>query len=137
MLSTEELREYIEREIQSKIGPISCDYVFFKEGTDNSIEGTYIFSRDNAYHIIFTEKGKIRSDIVTQDEREVLWNAIEIFSNNIIMNFAMKNREANRDFRRALFEKEKQIFALFGEDFLQRKKAEIEEILERNPFIDM
>lgn len=121
MLSTVELKKYIYNEIQSKMGAISCGYIFFEEGSDSSIEGTYIFSKEGDYHIMYTEKGKIRSDIITKDKREVLWYAIAIFSNGIIMDFAMKNREKNRDFRRAFFEKEKQIFALFGEDFLQRK----------------
>lgn len=136
MLSTEDLKKYVYKEIESRIGVTSCDDVFFCEGTDDSIEGTYIFSKDNEYHIMFIEKGKIRNDIITKEEREVLWNAVNIFSINIVMAFAMKNRKKNRDFRRALFEKEKQIFALFGDDFLQRKTIEIEEILIRNPFND-
>jgi hypothetical protein len=137
MLSTEELKEYIYKEIQGKLGKITCNSLFFKEGTDDSVEGTYIFNKNNIYHILFTEKGKIRNDIVTNDEREVLWNALEIFSTNIIMEFAMKNRENGKDFRRALFAKEKEIFALYGEDFSKRKNKEIEEILERNPYNDI
>lgn len=137
MLSTEELKEYVYKEIQGKLGNITCNNLYFKEGTDNSIEGTYIFNKKNNYHILFTEKGKIRNDIVTSDEREVLWNALEIFSTNIIMDFAMKNREKGKDFRRALFVKEKEIYALYGEDFLKQKNKEIEEILERNPYNDI
>lgn len=137
MLSTKELEEYVYDEMKSKLGNIPCDTIFFREGTDNSIEGTYIFTKNNVYHILFTEKGKIRSDIKTTDEREVLWNALEIFSTDIAMEYAIQNREKNRDFRRAFFRKEKEIFALYGEDFLQRKKQEIEEILERNPFYDI
>ncbi|MCI5822318.1 MAG: Imm63 family immunity protein, partial [Lachnospiraceae bacterium] len=109
----------------------------FAEGTDNSVEGTYIFNKNNEYHILFTEKGKIRSDIVTDEKREVLWNAVEIISTNIIMNFAISNREKGKDFRRALFAKEKEIFSLFGQDFQKRKDEEIEEILKKNPYNDI
>lgn len=137
MLSTEELKKYVCNEIQTRLGEVSCSNLFFAEGTDNSIEGTYIFNRDNKYHVLFSEKGKIRSDIVTDEKREVLWNALGVFSTNIIMNFAIRNREKGKDFRRALFAKEKEIFSLFGKDFEERKIEEIEEILKNNPYNDI
>lgn len=137
MLSTEELKNYVYSEIWTKLGDVSCGNLFFCEGTDNSVEGTYIFAKNNEYHILFTEKGKVRSDIVTNEKREVLWNVIEIFSTNIIMNFAICNREKGKDFRRAFFAKEKEIFSLFGKDFEKRKDEEIQEILTRNPYNDI
>lgn len=136
MLSTEELENYIYNEIRTRLGEVSCGNLFFTEGTDNSVEGTYIFNKNDEYHILFTEKGKIRSDIVTDEKREVLWNVVEVFSINIIMNFAICNREKGKEFRRALFAKEKEIFSMFGKDFEKRKNEEIEEILKSNPYID-
>ncbi len=136
MLSTEELKKYVQSEIQTRLGNVSYNSLFFTEGTDNSVEGTYIFSKNNEYHILFTEKGKIRNDIITNEEREVLWKALEIISTPIIMDFAIRNREKGRDFRRTLFAKEKEIFSMFGKDFEKRKNAEIEDILNRNPYND-
>jgi len=134
MLSTEELKDYIYSEIQTRLGYVSCNNLFFSEGSDNSAEGTYIFCKNDEYHILFTEKGKIRSDIVTNVEREVLWNALEIFSTEMIMDFAVHNRENGKDFRHGLFAKEREIFSKFGKDFEKRKNKEIEEILKRNPY---
>ncbi len=136
MLSTEELKKYVQSEIQTRLGNVSYNSLFFTEGTDNSVEGTYIFSKNNEYHILFTEKGKIRNDIITNEEREVLWKALEIISTPIIMDFAIRNREKGRDFRRTLFAKEKEIFSMFGKDFEKRKNAEIEDILNKNPYND-
>lgn len=65
MLSTEELKQYVYNEMNDRLGKVSCKTLFFAEGTSNSIEGTYIFNKNNEYHILFAEKGKIRSDIVT------------------------------------------------------------------------
>ena len=137
MLSTEELKNYVYSEIRTRLGEVAGDNMFFVEGTDSSAEGTYIFNKNNEYHIIFAEKGKIRSDIVTNEKREVLWNALQILSTNIIMNYAICNRERGKDFRRALFAKEKEIFSLFGKDFEKRKAEEIEEILKNNPYNDI
>lgn len=137
MLATNELQKYIMSEINDKLDEISYSNVFFEKGDDNSAEGTYIFSTNSNYHILYAEKGKIRSDIVVNDEREVLWYALNILSTNITMKYAMNNQEKGKDFRRPLFEKEKKIFALFGEDFLKRKDEEINEILEKNPYNDI
>lgn len=38
------------------------------------------------------------------------------------MEFAISNREKNKDFRRKLFEKEVEIYSLFGETFEKVKK---------------
>ena len=137
MLTTEELRNYVYSEIRMRLGEVTCGSLFFCEGTDNSAEGTYIFNKNGEYHIIFTEKGQIRSDIVTDEKREVLWNAVQVLSANIIINFAICNREKGKDFRRALFSREKEIFSLFGNDFEKRKNEEIEETLKRNPYNDI
>lgn len=136
MLSTEELEKYIYNEVCTRLGNVICGNLFFAEGTDNSIEGSYIFSKNEEYHILYTEKGKIRSDIVTNEERDVLWNVLQIITPNIAMEYALRNRENGRDFRRAFFTKEKEIFSMFGKDFEKRKDAEIEEILSRNPYND-
>lgn len=137
MLSTEKLKQYIYNEVQTRLGNVVCSNLFFAEGTNDSIEGTYIFNKDNEYHILFTEKGKIRSDIVTNEEREVLWNALGILSANIIIDFAMQNRKTRKDFRRNLFAKEIEIYSLFGKDFEKRKSEEIADILKRNPYTDI
>ena len=49
MLSTEELKKYICNEIQGVLGEVSCSNLFFDEGTNDSIEGTYIFNKNNEY----------------------------------------------------------------------------------------
>lgn len=137
MLTTEGLRNYVLNQIQDKLGEIPVDNVYFAEGHDNSVEGTYIFAKNDKYHVLFTEKGKIRSDVATSDEREVLWHAVGEFSFNIILDFAKRNQESGKDFRRALFAKETEIFALFGKDFEARKIAEIDEILKSHPYHDI
>ena len=58
MLSTEELNNYIYNEIRMKLGDVYCDNLFFSEGADNSVEGTYIFNKNNEYHILYTELAK-------------------------------------------------------------------------------
>ena len=137
MLSTKNLEKYVKNEINSRLADVTYGNVFFKKGTASSVEGTYIFTKNKEYHILYTEKGEVRSDIVTCDEREVLWHALIIISIRITSQYAKHNREPRKDFRRALFKKEIEIFALFGEDFKKRKTEEIEEILKYYPYVDI
>lgn len=53
------------------------------------------------------------------------------------MNFAIRNSKEGKDFRRAFFAKEREIFSLFGKDFEERKNKEIDEILKNNPYNDI
>ena len=137
MYTTIELKRYIINQIENKIGSVDCRKIIVAEGNENSAEGTYIFSRDNVYHILFTEKGKVREDKITTDEKEVIRSVLDIVSFDIAMEFAISNREKNKDFRRKLFEKEVEIYSLFGETFEKSKKREIEEILKENPYKDI
>lgn len=137
MYTTIELKRYIINQIENKIGSVDWRKINFAEGNENSAEGTYIFSRDNVYHILFTEKGKLREDKITTDEKEVIRSVLDIVSFDIAMEFAISNREKNKDFRRKLFEKEVEIYSLFGETFEKSKKREIEEILKENPYKDI
>ena len=130
MYTTIELKRYIINQIENKIGSVDWRKI-------NFAEGTYIFSRDNVYHILFTEKGKVREDKITTDEKEVIRSVLDIVSFDIAMEFAISNREKNKDFRRKLFEKEVEIYSLFGETFEKSKKREIEEILKENPYNDI
>lgn len=134
MLSTIELEKYIKREITNKLNDVNWEKINFREGNENSTEGTYIFSGDDGYHILFTEKGKVREDKIMIEKKEVLWCVVNIFSFDIAMEYAMSNREKERDFRYGLFSKEIEICLLFGEEFEKRKKFEIEEILNKNPY---
>jgi len=136
LLSTYELQEYICNEIEARLGKGSCDVLHFEEGKDNSVEGTYIFCKNDRYHLIFAEKGKIRKDIVTDEKREILWYAVTAALFSTIVNYARSNCENGKDFRRPFFAKEKEIFTLFGEDFQKRKDAEIEETLKKYPHND-
>ena len=137
MYTTIELKRYIINQIENKIGSVDWRKINFAEGNENSAEGTYIFSRDNVYHILFTEKGKVREDKITTDEKEVIRSVLDIVSFDIAMEFAISNREKNKVFRRKLFEKEVEIYSLFGETFEKSKKREIEEILKENPYKDI
>ena len=137
MLSTTELEKYIKKEILDRLGEVNWRDINFKEGNENGLEGTYIFNQNNEYHILYTEKGKVKEDSVTFEKEEVLWRIVEIISFDTAMKYAIENKEEGKDFRRALFKKEIEIYSLFGEKFEKKKRIEIEEILKKSPYNDI
>ncbi len=137
MYTTTELEKYVKNQIEEKLDNVDWKNIKFEEGSNNSVEGTYIFTKEKKYHILFAEKGRIREDKITTDEKVVITSVLGIISFDIAMNFAINNREKNKDFRRKLFEKEVEIYALFGEEFRNAKKREIDLILKENPFNDI
>lgn len=137
MLSTNELEKIIKERINEILPNSNINSIMFCEGYDNSKEGTYVFSDKNAYHIVYTEKGKIRKHIKSNSVDDVLWNVLDNIIFDISVNYAIKNSINGKDFRRPLFEKEIELYSKFGKNFEKRKIDEINKILQVNPYCDV
>ncbi len=136
MLDTRELEKEIKSQITKTIPNINFNGINFSIGTDNSPEGTYIYAQEDKYHLVFTEKGKVRVHRELDTKDEVLWSVLDIVVFDVAMDYAMKNRVQGEDFRRQLFAKEIELYARFGKVFENRKIDEINKILEENPYCD-
>ena len=135
MLSTKKLQKYILKEL--KKGPaMSTSILHFCEGQPGSEEGVYVFSKDGRYMLQANEKGTLTDMCETTDKREILWGVVNNVSIDTMLQYARSHTPTDVDFRRAMFEKELEIFSAFGADFKQRKEREIAEILERFPYND-
>lgn len=134
MLSTAELEEYIKNEVTSRLGgdDLPLKSIYFEEGNECSSEGVYLFTKDNKYHYLETEKGKIMCDDTTVEVEEILYRIVGV----IILNLALDSVKGGESFRREFHEKQIELFSLFGEEFKARKCKEIEEILRKHPYED-
>lgn len=65
-----------------------------------------------------------------------MWEVLEIVLFDMAMDYALKNREQGKDFRRLLFNKEIELFAKFGVEFKNKKVNEIKNILKESPYND-
>ena len=136
MLTTIALEKYIKKEIEDRLGEINWSDIHFENGYRNSVEGTYIYSKNNGYHIWYVEKGKVRERRIMLKKETVLLYVLDIVSFDVAMNHAKRNRKENEDFRRELFKKEIEIYSLFGEKCEKKKRREVEKILKKNPYHD-
>jgi hypothetical protein len=136
MLSTRELEIEIKNTIKQVLPDLELTNINFCLGNESSSEGVYIFSENNKYHYLFTERGSIRVDRIFDNVREVLWYVVRELSFDISNKYAIKYTKDGEDFRRKVFEKELEFFSLFGEDFRDRKEREIQDILLDYPYVD-
>ena len=136
MLDTKQLEKIIRNKIIMVVPNANLNQINFCVGTDNSPEGTYVYTKNNCYHFLYTEKGQIKEHKELDTLDDVLWNVLDIVIFEIAMDFAMKNRVSGKDFRRILFAKEIELYSKFGKKFLSKKKKEVDEILKKNPYID-
>lgn len=136
MLKTDDLKKEIVCKISEVLPDAKINKIKFAVGLDNSEEGIYVFTQNNKYHFVFTEKGKIRVHKEFDSEEEILKEILNVISFDLAFDYAKENSIRGEDFRRALFYKEMEIYSRFGEKYLEEKKEEIDKILQKNPYCD-
>ncbi len=136
MLSTKKLEEYIKIEITNRLGNVDFRDIYFKVVNEHNNDGVYVFSKKEKYHIVYIERGKVKEEKIIYQKEDVLWFVLEDIAFELTVQYALQNRSNDKDFRRALFKREIEIYSLFGEMFKQKKEKEIEEILKENPYND-
>lgn len=137
ILNTEDLRKEIVNCIDRVLPNCDLSRINFKICSNYSPEGEYIFSLDNKYHYVFTEKGKIRIHKEFETVEEVLQEVINEIVFEIALDYATKNKIPGVDFRRKLFAKEIELCSKFGNEFKEKREKEVNEILKNNPYIDI
>ena len=141
LISTQELKLYIKGNYLKKLNTslrktIKLTNVFFVKGNGNSQEGTYVYTNEKGYNYLFTEKGKIQKHEVTMELFQIVYWVMDKVVFSAALKYATENRVQNRDFRRILFEKEKELWNILDKKGYEMKCSEIQEILHENPFID-
>ena len=141
ILDTLKLKEVIENDYVKKLGKIlernvDMPNIHFAVGTDSSAEGTYVFSDEKGYNYMFTEKGKIRKHEITNDVSKITYWVMNDVVFAFALEYATEFREAGQDFRRKLFQREKEIWEKLDEVVYARKCEEIKKTLEENPYMD-
>lgn len=124
-MNTKKFERKIKVQINKIFPELDLKQINFSEGTDNSPEGTYVFFKDDKFHVISTEKGKIRAHEKYNTIDDVLWEVLEIVLFDMAMGYALKNREQGKDFRRYLFNKEIELFAKFGAEFKKKNSMKL------------
>jgi hypothetical protein len=135
--SNKKLIELIENEFNElcqKIKPSDKKYIFPTVRQDDGFEHLEI--GEDEYHLIVTERGLELSRQTTKSKDEILYWLVSSFVWGWAGEFELKHRIKNQDFRRLFFAKQIEYLQKVNPFWAQRKRKEIEEILEKHPFND-
>ncbi|PAB60339.1 Imm63 family immunity protein [Anaeromicrobium sediminis] len=91
---------------------------------------------ESRYHYVIIERGQELQHKITKDLNELLYWTFEDITFSMASDFELKNRNAEQDFRRILFDKQLKLLSLINEEFSLKRKKTIEKILGNNPFND-
>ena len=136
LLSTKELEDYIKQTVNAQIENVSWKDFIFMPITTTSNDGIYIFSTQEEYLIIQSEKGITSLVLKSNNQNDILWEVLDIVVFHIALTYATQVYNHKSDFRRILFEKEIELFSLFGDDYKNKKAEIIKSIVEKHPFND-
>ena len=140
-IETEEIKQYIENKYCRKLEKhlsqkIEVNDIIFEKGSEGSPEGTYVFYDTEGYHYLFTERGQIGEHVIENNIDHIAYKVMDKYVFDIALKYATQNREQNKDFRKNLFDKQKEIWLFLDKNYYLTKTKEINKILRENPYND-
>jgi hypothetical protein len=105
-------------------------------GKSNKYYYKFIKIDDQGYHYIVMERGCETFHLTTKDIDELMYHVFEPITSNMASEYELQNRAAGRDTRRIRFKKQLELLGQINSEFANRRKVEIDEILQRSPFDD-
>ena len=140
LYTTKEIQTVIQKNYLKKIakffnGNPACN-IFYREGGENCIEGLYIWSDEKGYNYLYTEKGRIYKHIITNDFFDIIYVVLDEYIWNLSIKYAREHLDPNKDFRRALFDRQVELWRMLDERGEKKCIEHIEKILSEHPFDD-
>lgn len=89
-----------------------------------------------AFHMVTTERGLELSRQTTRDEDDILFWMVRDASFWAAVRYELENRVNAQDSRRIIFKEWRRLVAKCGGKFAERLDAEIDTILNENPYTD-
>lgn len=120
--------------LSQRIHPFDGIYSFQTERSDDG--SPHVEFRDGEYHYIVTERGLDLESRSTPDVREIVYLMLYDVTFWQGVAYEFKNRVESQDCRRMIFAHQLELMKRADEQFAERLKLQIAEILERNPYND-
>ena len=141
MMTMAQLEARIESDLQ-RIGyslkdkTISSQF-WLSETLGTRAPGSYAYVADDGIHYVcIGDRGERRGHDVYADLAEFLYRWYSAIVWLIAYKYACQQRTPGQDIRRLLFARELELLKQLGENYYQRKKAEIDQILIDAPYND-
>ena len=117
-------------------GRASGTYIMYMENTSNSQEGEYVFSDNQGYHYVYSERGTESMHKTTDDLFEISYWVLDSIITSMAFDYELRHRIPNQDCRRIAFEKRLELLDYIGSNYRKRGEIEVDQILKANPYHD-
>jgi len=142
--STEDMKHDIEIFLQKMNGIVDDKYkinnisnMYFSPVYNDSVPGMYVFSDEKGYHFAAVgDRGGIDEDKISEDIDDIYFTICENLSFDIAMNYARDHREKGKDWRRIIFSKQLAILSQISDNYHNKGKKMISDILKESPYDD-
>ncbi len=132
-LDTKDLEAHILKEIEPIHGLINLKEFHFTKNSLGSEEGTYIFSDQQGYHFIYSERGNETKHKLTDNLFEITFWTINSIVSSIAFDLMKKNIKKGENQRKYIFEQRLILLEKIGVNYKKAGEIEIDEILKENP----
>ncbi len=132
-LDTKDLESHILNEIKPIKEFINFKELHFTKNSSGSEEGIYIFSDQQGYHFVYSERGNETKHKVTDNLFEITFWTINSFVGSIAFDFMKKNIKDVENQRKYVFEQRLMLLGKIGTNYKKAGEIEIDEILKENP----
>lgn len=111
--------------------------LYFQESDDDYLPGTYVFSDKEGYHLDYVgDRGGIVEKNIIEDIDKLYFELCWELASTISTDYASKNREKGKDWRRVMFAKRLELLGSASDSFIPYGQKKIDEILSQSPYDD-
>ena len=127
----------IEREMYILGGKIHVPKKYYPSiQFGDSYESTFIEISDNAYYLIFMERGQELERKKFLHVDDLLFEIFKYITSNMAIWYEANHRIVGRDFRRTMFAYQLELMGKLKSEWQCKLQQEIESILDRHPYKD-
>lgn len=133
-LDTKDLEAHILNEVSPIKDLIEFKELYFTKNSSGSEDGTYIFSDQQGYHFVNSERGNEIKHKVTDNLFEITFWTINYLVGIIAFDLMEKNIKKGENQRKYIFKQRINLLERIGNNYKKAGEIEIDEILKENPF---
>lgn len=133
-LNNESLESYILETMKPIQDLGNLKELYFMQNHSGSDEGMYIFSDEQGYHFVYSERGSETRHKLTDNLFEITYWTIHEFVSSIAFEMLKNNISMIENQREYLFKQSLSLMEKVGPNFKKEEEIRIDELIKENPY---
>lgn len=133
-LDNESLESYILNTMKPIQDLVNLEELYFMQNHSGSAEGVYIFSDEQGYHFVYSERGSETRHKLTDNLFEITYWTIHEFVSSIAFEMLKNNISMIENQREYIFKQSLSLMEKIGPNFKKEEEIRIDELIKENPY---